>query len=625
MKKRIVFLALLLLSAISCTEEKRAQGERANVSTTTASAEQFAAVDSPPDVDVYELTRRLRLRSSSPITKVENSPPPLDRVGDARTFWITEMEPATRFQINAVLRLATPHALWYVDGGQQVDQDALQASAKEFEDKIYPTVSKAFGLKGRDSQPITVLNSTFRGASGYFSSRDRYPRVVHPFSNERPIIYINVGHLKPGAAGYNATLAHEFQHALHWEADPNEESWVNEGLSVLAEEMAGYYRGAERPFARGPDVQLTDWDDDPGRNSRHYAASYLFMRYLLQHYSKNGSLAELVEEPLDGVEGVESYLKKVGYNVSFQEVFRDWVVANYLSAGGNEPRRYKDRAVGAVLERSVSVPVEISDKVQQYGTKYYEVKSLGPKVTISFDGDTTVKILPNQPVSGSYQWWSNRGDAVDTTLTREFDLTGLKSATLQYKLWHDLEEGWDYAYVEVSSDGGVTWDILQSERTTSSDPVGNSYGPGYTGVSGSGDSPAWVDEKVDLSTYAGRNILVRFEYVTDEAVNKVGLALDDISIPELGYRDDAESDGGWASQGFVRTLNLLPQRYLVQLIKFHKGGDVRVEEMPLSAEQRGMMALENMGGEIERVVVAISPTAPVTTESASFHLTVNAQ
>ena len=64
--------------------------------------------------------------------------------------------------------------------------------------------------------------------------------------------------------------------------------------------------------------------------------------------------------------------------------------------------------------------------------------------------------------SGRYVWWSNRGDESDTTLTRTFDLTGLEQATLQAWLWYDIEKDYDYAYVEVSTDGGQTWEVLGS-------------------------------------------------------------------------------------------------------------------------------------------------------------------
>ncbi|GIT58344.1 MAG: hypothetical protein Ct9H300mP19_02920 [Dehalococcoidia bacterium] len=40
-----------------------------------------------------------------------------------------------------------------------------------------------------------------------------------------------------------------------------------------------------------------------------------------------------------------------------------------------------------------------------------------------------------------------------------------------------------------------------------------SYGPGLTG-----NSMGWVQDSVDISSYAGQEILIRFEYITDDAI-----------------------------------------------------------------------------------------------------------
>src|SRR3972149_11202856 len=73
---------------------------------------------------------------------------------------------------------------------------------------------------------------------------------------------------------------------------------------------------------------------------------------------------------------------------------------------------------------------------------------------------------------------------------------------------------WDYAYLEVSDDGGATWSIVETPSGTSEDPSGNSYGWGYNAFSGGGSSGEWIEERVDLSPYAGKEILVRLEYGT---------------------------------------------------------------------------------------------------------------
>jgi hypothetical protein len=234
----------------------------------------------------------------------------------------------------------------------------------------------------------------------------------------------------------------------------------------------------------------------------------------------------------------------------------------------------------------------------------------------SFDGDEAVKAIPNEPHSGRGQWWSGRGDAIDSTLTGEFDLTGLESATLTFWTWYDLEEQWDYAYVMASSDGGSNWQILRGHQTSDENPLGLAYGPAYTGKSGGGDSPAWVEESIDLSPFAGQKILLRFEYITDEGINLDGWAIDDIAIPELAFFDDAEGERSWQAQGFQRLTAPLPQRFIVQVIEM--GETTSVPTLPLDAANRGEVRLSGFGSTLDKAVIVVAAASDGTTQTAPY-------
>lgn len=239
---------------------------------------------------------------------------------------------------------------------------------------------------------------------------------------------------------------------------------------------------------------------------------------------------------------------------------------------------------------------------------------------MEFTGSTQAKLVDNDPHSGRYQWWSNRGDVSNMTLTREFDLSLLDAATLEFWAWYDIEDDYDHAYVEASSDGGQTWYILPGEHTTGSNPYGNSFGPAYTGMSGGGERPAWVKEQVDLTPYVGQSTLIRFEYITDDAYNDPGFCVDDIAIPELRYTDDVELDGGWEAEGFIRSTNTVPQEWLVQVIAF--GSETRILEMELRDEQEGRLVVQGFGTDVDRAVLIISALAPATTEVAGYEYSV---
>src|SRR5262249_49253612 len=149
----------------------------------------------------------------------------------------------------------------------------------------------------------------------------------------------------------------------------------------------------------------------------------------------------------------------------------------------------------------------------------------------------------------------------------------------------------DYGYVEVSSDGGKTWYTQRTAHTTHTNPNGANVGDGYTGSSCSPASKAqhcWVDEQIDLSRYAGKQILVRFEQVTDDVYNGQGLAITQIQVPELGFNGDSTADG-WQPAGWVRAGNTLAEHWIVQAIIYRPGG-TSVVRMRVGLDGHGTLA-----------------------------------
>jgi hypothetical protein len=520
--------------------------------------------------------------------------------------------------VSATLRLITPHAYFYFQDGLDVSQKELEEAGRDFEESVYPLVARYFGQEwtpGVDSdRHITLLHAELSGLGGYFSDGDEHPRAASPASNEREMVYLNIGGTRLGSDDYNALVAHELQHLVHWKADPTEEVWVNEGLSELARELARGEPGSTPIAVALPDTQLNAWEPLGAGNAPHYAASHLFIRYLLEHYGGFEDAPRLVEEPADGIEGINAYLAP--FDVTFEDVFADWLVANYLDDPDGGPYSYADAQVKVSPAITLTDYGESEDSVHQFAADYVEVELSEGDAVFSFDGGEAVKAIPNEPHSGRGQWWSGRGDAIDSTLTGEFDLTGLESATLTFWTWYDIEEHWDYAYVMASSDGGSTWQILRGRQASDENPLGLAYGPAYTSKSGDGDRPAWVEESIDLSPFAGQKILLRFEYITDEGVNLDGWAIDDIAIPELAFFDDAEEVGPWQAQGFQRLTAPLSQRFIVQVIEMDES--TSVQPLPLDEANRGEVRLSGFGSTLDKAVIVVAAASDGTTQAAPY-------
>ena len=203
-------------------------------------------------------------------------------------------------------------------------------------------------------------------------------------------------------------------------------------------------------------------------------------------------------------------------------------------------------------------------------------------------------------------------------MTHRFDLTGVITAQLRYWTWYDLETDYDYCYVAVSRDDGMTWTLLQGAGMSSNPASGNNLGVGYTGRSGGADQPAWVQASLDLTPFTGAPLLLRFSYVTDDAVTRDGIALDDIEVLPLGFRDGAEENtDGWTLEGWARTPAAVGQRWSVQMVRF-SGGQVERDIVPVDAEGNGAWLAE--GRHFDRAVAIISGVTPDTTQAAKYTL-----
>lgn len=576
-----------------------------------------------PAADRYRLTEQVRLRTRTPVPRVVNAEPPDYPVGHRQLFWIHDDDAEHYFQIEAELVYKTEHAYFYFQADRLPDPAAVQASAERFEARIRPTNRRLFGSEstpGVDNDPrITVLTARVPGVGGYYSAADEYPRAVNPYSNERRIIYMNRDVARPGTRAFEATIAHEYQHMIHFNEHPADVSWVKEGLAQLAEKLNGYgVGGVQQRFLAQPNLQLNTWAGGAER-APHYGAAFLFLDNLFTHYGGYEAIPLYVRGPRSSRAGIDDYLQAVGSERRFDDVFADWTVANLINDPTLADGRYGYLGGNtATVSRIERLRDETRAEVRQYGALYYEIEPRGD-VEVAFSGETTVAMLPTQPVSGKRMWWSNRGDGMDTTLTRRLDLRGTDHASLDVSLWWDLEDGWDYAYIMVSADDGATWTTLTGRHTTTDDPHGGNLGHGYTGRSGGGPAPRWVREHLDLTPFAGREVLLRFESVTDSSVNEPGFAWDDLSVPEIGLYDDAEDAGEWDASGWVRLGNALPQRYFVHLVTRGPGG-TEVRALPLDASNAGTGIVRGLGAAVTRAWVVVAAGAERTTQPAPFTL-----
>jgi len=470
----------------------------------------------------------------------------------------------------------------------------------------------------------------------------------------------------PGHAAflYEAVVAHEYTHLVIGYHHPGEDTWLNEGMAMFAEWLCGY--GIDYSyidwFVATPDVSLTSWtDQDPYNSLAHYGASMLFTHYIYDHFGMDTLENLIVDNPYNGTGGVDYALAAQGYDGwNFDKVFRAWRMANLIhsdSPGAGwynydnidlgdvdgvrvysyDPSAYPYVDSAALFFGNTWTAPDRNDVIYDtgqsligpYGTDYIAVRSgitapgiapnwaafLNPfDLKMQFDGqDAMVFISPWEIVPGpeahpSNVWWSGVDDMADKNIGGVFDLSGMETATLSFDTFWDTEPGWDFGFVQVSTDSGATWTSLSNDYTTSDhDPdamasiVTNL--PGLTGA-----SDGWVNMEFNLTDYAGQVVWIQFRYMTDPNTHGEGWYIDNVALNGVIY-DDADDVIQLANIPTYADINFLVTLYFPGC-----WGTDGIRYLPVvmnvNPDQMDESFLREIGGmaHYQEMIILVSPT-----------------
>ena len=125
--------------------------------------------------------------------------------------------------------------------------------------------------------------------------------------------------------------------------------------------------------------------------------------------------------------------------------------------------------------------------------------NIGPAEGASTSGWQALRVnLPNYiqdvtvfPVDGAdpNYYYSGQGNDIETTMRRSLGSALGSDTELTFRTQYDIEEDWDYAYVEYSDDDGATWHSADGDLSTSTNPNGQNQGLGITGTT------AWMGRR----------------------------------------------------------------------------------------------------------------------------------
>ena len=339
--------------------------------------------------------------------------------GDRLSVYEPDEEVVLAFTVRRVVTDGTTTAaLWVADQeweptcasrGDCVTQEMVDAVAERFirpggSNDIYDWVTTIFGdpwgphsVLGRDGQPILIPADaadeihiflydieadgypTGPRIVGYFWRAHNFlrqpPPSIYQYSLERLAFFMDSPYLATAEdetweitdrrpSVILGTLAHEFQHMIHYYQKPVvrnaiSESWLNEQASEVAEDLIADKMMIDGPRAvdyddptagepenRGSrlpgynlynDIQVTTWDG----YLANYSINYALGAYLARNYGGAALYGDIVQSDRSGVGAIEGAMRNQGHDESFLDLLTNWAAANLLSDNREAPAPYQ--------------------------------------------------------------------------------------------------------------------------------------------------------------------------------------------------------------------------------------------------------------------------------------------
>lgn len=643
--KKQVSIVLIFLMLVSCLPTAYGGGSQGKSDSFTFPRNDMA----PPGPDWMDLTpemlgekevelRKLAARIGTELTIRKDASIAPAEVGDEYTFTVSDDYQGVDYDEDFVVVFEGEHGLIMItkdaynsfDGtyyhfANPIGDDSepwlrsedvltneqLEYILDQFDDVIYPVVTDAFGEplpRGDEGQKVWILIFNIRDDAYYDPNAETY--IAGYFSasesttNNKNIMHIDTydweNRMGPDAGqpyAYEGIFAHEFEHMVHFDEDPDEEAWLDEGMADLAGYLCGYGHPSGHVayyMVYHPMVSLTFW----GGGLEDYGASYLFQLYLYEKYGGAAFTSALFQEQANGIESVEATLEAFGFPESFDEVFDNWAIANYIDdtrkAGGKYG--YETLEVGTIDTWGYSIEYALANmwwgppdpapitvpsywffgiEPQPYTAHYFRFYN-NKATDVVIDGDDFAGTLA---YSGTYEWYSDAEAWAWRSFYQTFTIPAT-GATLNFWTYYEIEEDWDYGYVEVYDHSTGEWYTLDASGTvdyvahgqdnpnTPSGREPTDYEAAGKWHAFTGESGGWVPVSMDLSPFAGHIVDVYFTSWQDGVFTLQMMYVDDISIPEIGFFDDVEAgEDGWTSTGWYVTDGILENGFDVTTLQ----------------------------------------------------------
>jgi immune inhibitor A len=214
---------------------------------------------------------------------------------------------------------------------------------------------------------------------------------------------------------------------LHDDYDSDEDTWINEGLSMFAEYLTGYVVNEDNysTFQMYPENSLVVWEDQGGREIvADYGMVFLYQMYQYEKFGQEFIQYEFHNQD-NGITSINSTLEAFNIQKDFGDIYHDFAVAVLIdSKQANYRYGFKLLDVGIDIGTPTDPNPEAYDTpgAPPWGTDYIWIEG-NPKdlAKFTFNGvDYTT--FPTAWTSDGDVLWGGTGDLLDNWAI--FETTG---------------------------------------------------------------------------------------------------------------------------------------------------------------------------------------------------------
>ena len=332
-------------------------------------------------------------------TVVKKSADPA-KLGEKRLFWLQNMSvmPPQQVQAEMTCRALGKHCYVMVDDSSWnaglVDSADAARIAERFDNSsprdsshgvwYHNTTNLGRPPDEIDSDSLIYLLyynvGVFHGNQfdGFWQYFDEYYDTTSMrrwgyHSNEVECVYLDLYPNNPSSDYRMAIAAHEFGHMIHWNYDPAESLWVNEGCAELAMWLFGS-PDAISGFPSGSDNDLTRWTG----SWSDYIKTYLYFLFIYGQYGgrvgNDSLIRNIVASPEISIAGIDAGFAASGLPERFEDVLDQWVITHRLNdstfAGGKYAYYGENVPLFAVAGFHSTYPVTRNGTLNRWAGEY---------------------------------------------------------------------------------------------------------------------------------------------------------------------------------------------------------------------------------------------------------------